>query len=278
MGARLILGALGFLAGVTAGGRAMAAPPDPVALETALDKVLAERVEDGDVLYGALKADPGPLDRWLEKVAGISWLDVRKWDRNHQIAFYLNAYNGNVLRIVRDHYPIHGDRPEYPANSIQQIPDVWNLPVRVGQQDLSLDRIEKDILLGDYREFRAHFALVCAAAGCPDLKNAAFHGATLSRELNLAAQIFIRSPKGSRIDREAKVVWLSPIFDWYRKDFSGRKGSPSILTENFDELGGALGYVASQLPWDDAKFIRTGDFHLRFFAYDWSLNERPPAR
>ncbi|MEM6770340.1 MAG: histidine kinase dimerization/phosphoacceptor domain -containing protein, partial [Bacteroidota bacterium] len=45
---------------------------------------------------------------------------------------------------------------------------------RLGDRSLSLDNIEHDILRAQYKESRIHFALVCAATGCPLLRAEAY--------------------------------------------------------------------------------------------------------
>ena len=270
-----LLGGGGWFDGAWAQGAKKA---DPLAeakrIEAALDQVLADKVEDGWVDYAALVADPKPLDQWLKDVAAVDWKDVRSWPKYYVVAFYINAYNAAMLREVRDHYPIQSKNPEVPPNSVLQIDDVFTKPIRIAQQDVSLDAIEKEILLGDYTEHRAHFALVCASVSCPKLKNEAYHGADLSQELNLASQIYIRGPHGARLDMEQRVLYLSKIFDWYRADFQKLVGIPPIVKETFAEMAPVVMFVATHLPLEQSKFIREADFQYQFMPYDWRLNDR----
>lgn len=253
------------------------AADDPLAaahrFEIAFDQVVAEKVQDGWVDYAALVADPKPLDDWLKSVAEVDWIEVRSWPRLYVVAFYINAYNGSMLRLVRDNYPVSGDNLEAPPNSVLQIENVFKQPLRIARQDVSLDKIEKEIILQDYTEHRAHFALVCGAVGCPKLKNEAYHGANLADELDLAAQMYIRSPQGAHLDMDDRVLYLSRIFDWYRGDFQKLGGIPSLLREIFADMAPVVMFVATHRTMEESRFIRGADFRIEWIPYDWRLND-----
>lgn len=252
---------------------ALAASPTPEEIEEGLDAILAQVVDDGWVDYAKLQADPAPLDAWLRQVEVVPSIELKKWSHDQAVAFFINAYNGNVLRVVRDHFPIEGTRTDMPTSSIQQIDGVWQLPIRVAGRDLSLDAIEKDVLIGEYDAPRVHMALVCGAVGCPKLRSTAYHGRTLLRELNLSAQDFIRSPRGARLDTSAKVLSLSQIFAWYEDDFLKFGTTVPLLAEVFGDRAAMIYFAASFLLEDERKFVREADFRVEFFEYDWTLND-----
>lgn len=265
------LAAAAVLLGVPSG--TVGAATDAETCEQAFDRVLAAVVEDGWVDYAQLQSDPGPLDAWLQTVETMPLRDVESWPSDFVIAFYINAYNGHALRIVRDRYPIEGANPAFPSSSIQQIPAVWSLPLIVAGRHLSLDAIEKDVLIGELDAPRTHMALVCASVGCPPLKNEAYHGGRLLEELNLASQSFLRSPRGAQLDLERKVLRLSPIFDWYEEDFRKFGTTSPAVAEVFGERAGMIQFVGSFLRDEERAFIRRADFRIEFFAYDWTLND-----
>ena len=253
--------------------RVTAAPLSPEEIEAGFDAIVGSVVDGGWVDYAKLKADPAPLDSWLRTVEALPSIEVRKWKKDQAVAFYINAYNGHVLRIVRDHYPIEGTAPDLPASSIKQIEGVWQLPLKVAGRDLSLDAIEKDVLIDEYDAPRAHAALVCASLGSPSLKNSAYHGARLLRQLNLSAQEFIRSPRGARLDMDRKVLYVSPIFFWFEADFRKFGVENPLLEEMFAERAPMVQFVASYLLPDERQFIREADFRIEPLGYDWTLND-----
>ena len=90
---------------------------------------------------------------------------------------------------------------------------------KVAGQRWTLDEIEQEIIRKRFSEPRIHFALVCAAIGCPPLRNQAFTGGRLDEQLDEQARKFLlESPEKNRVDPANGAVFLSPIFDLYRED------------------------------------------------------------
>ena len=112
-----------------------------------------------------------------------------------------------------------------------------------------------------FSEPRIHFALNCASQSCPLLKDGLYSAENLDRELGMAATLFIRSPKGAWLDRKNRILHLSPIFEWYKKDFE--KSS-----------GGVVEFVKKYLREEDRKFIEehSSEIEISYQEYDWGLN------
>ncbi len=125
----------------------------------------------------------------------------------------------------------------------------------------TLDEIEHDIIREEFEESRVHFALVCAALGCPPLRREAYEDHRLDAQLHEQALWFLAGePEKNRIDVSGGKVYLSPIFDWYRDDFpEGKAGLGGFLAQYFE--GG-----------ETQAFLRAGDFDVEHTEYDWSLN------
>ncbi len=129
----------------------------------------------------------------------------------------------------------------------------------VAGQARTLDEIEHEIIRAVFHDPRVHFALVCGAKGGPLLRGAAYGGASLDATLDDQARRFVSDPTRVRLDRERRVVRLSPIFKWYRKDFEGKDAA-------------LLPYLARWLPAADGEALSHGDWKVEFMEYDWSLN------
>ena len=218
--------------------------------------VLTNGVKDARVNYAALKAHPQELNRYLDEVAAVTKPEFKQWNEQQQIAFLLNAYNAYTLRLIIDHYPI---------NSIKDIGHIWSGPwdqpvVKLFGETITLNTVEQKILRVDYAEPRIHFALVCAAKGCPPLRSEAYVGARLDQQLGDQARLFLATTNKNRVDGGAQVVYLSPIFKWYGGDFEKKSGS----------------VLAALKPYWPAKPVAGYDnFQIRYTDYDWSLNEQP---
>jgi len=238
---------------------ATAAEPNFDPTHAAFSGILSNHVANGVVDYPRLVRSPAPLDTYLDQLATVPRPTFDQWSREDRIAFLINLYNASTLRLVRDHYPV---------TSIKKIGGLFSSPwklrvVRVWGQTLTLDDIEHIHLRRDLPEPRIHFALVCAARGCPTLRPTAWSGATLDHDLNVHAREFLQDPLKNRLDREKSVLHLSPIFDWFGSDFTrDGKSLPEV--------------IGSWMAVDDEAFLKTHPVTVRFNDYDWSLNGPQP--
>ena len=220
--------------------------------------VLSEFVKDGRVDYSTLKARPGDLNAYLEAVAAVSASEFAAWDENRRLALLLNLYNAQTLKLIIDHYPLESIR------SIGLLPGAaWRQAiVRFSGQTISLDHLEHQMIRAKYSEPRIHFALVCAAMGCPPLRDEPYLAQRLNDQLDDQTRRFLADSEKNRYDPEENTLNLSPIFDWYREDFTKPAGSLAA-------------YVKPFLPAKErAALIDPASVKIRFTQYDWSLNDR----
>jgi len=220
-----------------------------------LTRLLQIRVQEGRVDYAGLKATPKELDSYLDSVARVARAQFRLWSEADQIAFLCNAYNTYTLKLIRDHYPV---------KSIKDIGTLlrgpWDQPVvKLFGDTQSLNQLEHKMLRKDYDEPRIHFALVCAAKGCPPLRSEAYVGGKLEVQLADQGRRFMASRDRNRVEVSKRVVVLSPIFKWYAEDFEKRGGS-------------VLGFVKPFWPLDIGSKVEPG-FEVEYSDYDWSLND-----
>lgn len=219
-----------------------------------LDAVLKTRVHNGLVDYSGLKAERESLDSYLATAGAVAMADFQQWSKDEQLAFLINIYNAATLQLIIDNYPV---------DSIKSLGSLLKSPwsretVLLFGKKISLGTLEHKIIRKNYEDARVHFALVCAALGCPPLRSEAYVGARLSEQLDAQAKSFLSTATKNRIDSEKKVLWLSPIFDWYRKDFDTASTSLSAFVAPY--LG-----VAADTPLDSYK--------IEYTDYDWSLND-----
>ena len=162
-------------------------PPDVDALHRPFEEILDVYVRDGLVYYFALKQERGKFDRYVQALGEVAADTLKSWAPDRQLAYWINAYNAFVLRTVIDGYPIRGKVPDYPPNSIRQIPGAFERrQFRAGGRMLTLDAIEKDVI-GEFNDARALLALGRGAIGGPRLKSEAFTAARLDSQLQTMA-------------------------------------------------------------------------------------------
>lgn len=230
-------------------------------VHSAFARVLDRFVSTNGVDYAGLKAQPADLDAYLDEVARVSGPDFEEWSRPQRLALLINLYNAATLKLVVDHHPVTGIR-----KIGGWLTSPWELPVvRLWGRTNSLDWLEHGIIRPRYAEPRIHFAVVCAAKGCPPLRTEPFIAERLDAQLDDQTRRFLAQRDKNRLDVATRTLHLSPIFKWYRGDFEiDGDGLQQFLRPYFSE---------AEVPVLDDPKLR-----IRFTDYDWSLNEAPPAQ
>ena len=127
------------------------------------------------------------------------------------------------------------------------------------------EQIENEIIRERFEEPRIHFALNCAALGCPPLASDAYTGDRLEEQLESATARTLRDRRWVDLGRCRTYgkgsIRLTKIFDWYAGDFGGEEGIRRFLARYRPE---------SRLP------LENEGCSLEYLDYDWSLN-RPPG-
>ncbi len=229
----------------------------------AFDALLKAHVRDGLVDYDAFARSPG----FKSYLARLNATDPATLGRADQLAFWIDAYNAYTIQLINAHHERGSIRNINKSFGFVKAYGPWKEKIaKVGGHAYGLDEIEQDIIRPRYHEPRIHFALVCAAMGCPPLRSEAYTGARLDEQLDAQAREFLlHSPSKNRVDVAAKTVYLSPIFVEFRdyiKDFGGSAA--------------AVGkYVAQFYPAGSAKaLLESGDFKVVKTNYDWTLNSQ----
>ena len=226
-----------------------------------LTDVLKEYVEKGLVDYSGLNQNPEGLDQYLRNLASVPLRKFQSWTKDQQLDFLINLYNAQTLRLILDNYPVDSIK-----DTGGLVTKPWDLKIAdLFGKVVSLDTIEHGMIRKNYAESAIHFALVCAARGCPDLRAEAYQAGKLSEQLDDQAQSFLASRKKNLIDLDNQVLHLSPIFKWYKEDF--QEGSRGVAY-----------YISRYFQGDVARRLRTEKFKIRYTNYDWSLNIQRPAR
>ena len=242
-------------------------------------QVLREFVDhEGVVNYQELKARRHSLDGFLAELRSLEPAEYENWDEKSQIAFWVNAYNALTLKAIIDNYPIKASffrSFRFPNNSIRQIPGVWDeLRFEVMSHKLTLNEMEHRIIRSKFDEPRIHMALVCAALGCPPLRNEPYSGKNLDFQLDDQARRFIEDGKKFLIDRTKGRVYLSKIFDWYGQDFVERYEREPGFPGHGRTRSAVLNFISGYLDSSDREYLEQEDYRIDYLDYDWSLNQQ----
>ncbi len=231
---------------------------------TLWDRLVRAHVRDGLVDYDAFAAS-AEFPSYLQS---LSDADPASLPRDGQLAFWINAYNAYTIQLINRHGERRSIRNINKWLGFIRAYGPWNEPVvRAGGRVLTLAHVEHRILRRELRDARIHFALVCAALGCPPLRGEAYTAARVHAQLDDQARLFLaHTPAKNRVDLATRTLHASPIFRFgdHLKDFGGTRA--------------ALGrYVAAYLPnGPERDLLLSGRFRLRWTEYDWGLNGPPP--
>ncbi len=252
-----------------------AALPEPVLLEqqwrnaSATATVEIDQTAWDDFLYEYVSADDAGVNRvdydnvtetdhdlLRNYISNLEQTNTTTLTRDQQLAFWINLYNAKTVDIVLDAYPVE---------SILNIKDglvptgPWNRKVtQVNSKELSLNDIEHRIIRPVFQDARIHYALNCAAAGCPNLMMRAWRAETLEADLAAAERAYVNDPRGIRFETNGRLT-LSKIYTWFPEDFG--------QTET--ELLQVLSRAASP----ELREKLTGRTSVDRYEYDWSLND-----
>lgn len=246
------------------------------------DQLLSEVVQMSDdkkqtrVNYQQLSVKKDTLQTSLSAFSDVSKSQYDEWDKQQQLSFLINAYNGFTLKLIIDNWD---EFKQGNAKSIRDLGSFFTTPwekkfFTLFSEKHNLDDIEHEMVRKWFKEPRIHAALVCAAVSCPPLRDEAFVSSKLTAQLDSQMQLFLADNSRNEIKTNGQKgeASLSSIFKWYRGDFE--KGD-----EGFNSLFDLLSvYSDALVEGDDSaqaqrNIIKSADYPITFKDYDWRLND-----
>lgn len=197
--------------------------------------------------------DTKTLNKYITR---MSQVDIKNYNRDEQLAYWLNFYNAIVVQTIVKHYPI---------DTVQEVnisPGLFNTGpwgstlVTVLGEPLSLDDIHNRIIRAVWNDPRTHYALNDGSIGAANLSKKAFQGSTINAQLNEAAHAYINSLRYVQVI-DGKLV-VSKIYEWYLDDFGG---SEADLIHHLSQ------YASNDLLQSLQKISKIDDY-----VYNWHLN------
>jgi hypothetical protein len=228
----------------------------------------------GLVDYEAMKNSPEYRSMYQEMSTKLQNFDLEKLSSlEEKLAFWINLYNTIV---------VHGIVELGVASSVREISNFFShIAYRIGEYTFSAEEIEHGILRANsrppYRPFpllkrkdprrqfsleridpRIHFAMVCGSRSCAPI--GFYEPSRIHEQLEIATRNFVNSSEVVILPEEKKIL-LSQIFNWYKRDFGGKKQMFEFLQRYLDQ---------------DEKsdfFGRNKDaMVVEYLFYDWNLN------
>lgn len=138
-------------------------------------------------------------------------IPVSQLNRKEQLAYWLNLHNAGVIRTIAESgapksiEKLRG-QPGAPGQAwADKIFTVEGVP-------LSLEEVEQDILLGQWRDPIILYGLCYGTKGSAALEPVAFTGANVEQNLRNSARKFVNSKKN--VNAGKKGVKLSSLYIW----------------------------------------------------------------
>ena len=202
---------------------------------------------------GFSAADRTMLADYIAILTGVS---ISQFNRDQQLAYWINLYNALTVQVVLDHYPVDSIRDINISPGLFTIGPWDKTLISIEGEDLTLNDIEHRILRPIWRDPRIHYAVNCASIGCPDLRDRAYPGTGIDTLLDQAATAYVNDPRGvSFLDGKISV---SKIYDWFIEDFGGTEETVLRHLKH---------YAAPELVARLEAIGKLFDEH-----YDWSIN------
>lgn len=224
--------------------------------------VLKDHVVAGRVNYRAVKQD-ARFWTYVESLRASS--DQDYGNRDDQLAYWCNVYNAFTVKLICDHYPVESIKDLNAGSFLAYLfsTTVWDREVvTLRGRTLTLNQVEHEIVRPKFKDFRVHFALVCAAKGCPPLRSEAYVGSRVSEQLDHQARVFVQDRKQNSFDASTGTLRLSSLFKWYLTDFGATEADliQSLLPYFSDDVKNQIAAVGSKIK-------------VSYLDYDWRLNE-----
>lgn len=231
------------------------------------DNILKANVQnDGFIDYAAVRRNKGGT--LYEYLTFLELADISGCSPDEKKAFWINAYNANVFRVVVEHPDLVKANEEN---------GIYKRHFDVANERLSIKKIEDRIFFGRKEKGgpipglsltepdpRVHFVLVNGSLGAPKLKASAFFGETVNDSLQTAASDFVNDPAEIRIENDRLVM---PAFLKWRE-------------ADFEKVGGLVEYLKSLT--DSTRRADADEIDRRLdsdypdnvqFEYDWTIND-----
>lgn len=183
--------------------------------------------------------------------------------KEKKLAFWVNIYNGMVQHLLSSQPSLwenrgnffSGDRVTI-AGHLMALENIEHGIIRGGEAKLGLGLIPKFFQNKFERSFkikggdpRIHFALNCGAIDCPPVE--VYEPATVNERLDHRSRLYLQ--KHTTLSEDGNTVTSTPLFSWFRGDFSS--------------YGGVIGFLRHYdiIPADGKKPSK------KYKNYDWTL-------
>jgi hypothetical protein len=230
--------------------------------------------------YKALRGQRFELRELLDEFDNLDPEEYKSWPKEDKIAFWINAYNLQKLKVVTDNYPIKPIsrilRLYYGPLSIRHIEGkITRHKFLVMDEEFTFARIKERFFSKQFDDPRIFLAISDTCLSSPPLLNEPYYGHKLNKQLDDQTKRFLFSPLAFRIDRKKQRVYLSALFQIssYGKEFMKKFATDKKFKDQQPTTRAALNFITNYISKEDASFLEVGNYTVKYMKYDWTIND-----
>ncbi len=243
-------------------------------------EILKSYVNDkGLVNYQELRRKRFELNKLLDEFKNLDPNKYKKWSPDDKMAFWINVYNLQKIKVVTDNYPIQSSRILrilWGPNDIRHIEsEISQHKFLVMDEEFTFRKIEDRFFKKDFRDPRVFLALTDACLSSPPLRNEPYYGDRLDAQLDDQAKKLLSSPLALKIDRDKGKVYLSALLEpgRYGKEFLKKYSIDRKFKDFMPEVRAVLNFVSKYVSNQDVSFLEVGNYSVHYMTYDWTIND-----
>jgi len=235
--------------------------------------------EKGIVDYKTLSRKRVELLNVLDEFKKLDRARYERWSPQDKTAFWINAYNLQLMRIILENYPIQSTRVLrliWPPNSIRHIKGIWSeYKFIIMDEEFTLKELDTRFLQDQADDPRVFFVMSYACMSSGPLRNEPYRGENLPQQFDEQVRRSLAGGHWLKIDREAGKVYLSAMLKstWYGDRFIKQFETDKKFKEQEPAVQAVLNFLLNYVPASDATYLETGNYTVDYLSYDWTLNE-----
>ncbi len=240
----------------------------------------------GRVNYQQLKRNRQLLRKVLKQFDELDTTEYTSWHKEDKIAFWINAYNLALLEIIVDNYPIESYRllhvfpswgPYSTRHIDKRISGINKQKFMVMDEEFTLADIKKRFFQDEFDEPRVFFS-ICpyATVSSPPLRSEPYTGQKLNNQLDEQVKRYLSGTYGLRIDQAENTVYISDLLQptWFGNEFIRKYGTDKKFKDRKPALRAVLNFITNYIPKQDAAYLETGIYSVKFMAHNWNINDQ----
>ncbi len=236
--------------------------------------------EMGMVDYTALRRKRLDLRTLLRQFDTLDPNEYRSWSKQDKIAFWINVYNLNKLRIVTDNYPIQPSSRilsiYWGPRSIRHIEkEITRHKFLVMDEEFTFAIVDRRFFRKEFKDPRVFFALSNACLSSPPLRQEPYYGFKLYTQLDDQVRKFLSSPLAFKIDRDKRKIYLSALFQMssYGNEFTEKYAIDRKFKDHPSATRAILNFICNYVSPQDVSFLEVGSYTIEYMRYDWTIND-----